>query len=129
MRANAVEGEGPWTLGEIERFKAAYLLHGTNWPKIKEAVGTRERTQIDIAVGGNAWAVTAPERTPVLRSSASWTFEVVEELPTARRLTVDAFTVRLCARLDGVTCAALRLVCRCERLPTRVVIDEHGWTA
>ena len=26
-RANAVEGKGTWTLGEIERFKAAYLLH------------------------------------------------------------------------------------------------------
>ena len=46
MRANAVEGEGTWTPGEIERFQAAYLLHGANWPKIKEAVGTRELSQI-----------------------------------------------------------------------------------
>ena len=45
-RANAVEGQGTWTPGEIERFKAAYLLHGANWPKIKEAVGTRELSQI-----------------------------------------------------------------------------------
>ena len=45
-RANAVEGKGTWTPGEIERFQAAYLLHGANWPKIKEAVGTRGLSQI-----------------------------------------------------------------------------------
>ena len=45
VQANAVEGKGKWTLGEIERFKAAYLLHGANWPKIKEAVGTRKRSE------------------------------------------------------------------------------------
>ena len=120
--ANATNGSGS------EEAHAGLQGDRCTW-RVRVNNSGRERTQIDIAVGGNAWAVTAPERTPVLRSSASWTFEVVEELPTARRLTVDAFTVRLCARLDGVTCAALRLVCRCERLPTRVVIDEHGWTA
>ena len=42
-----MEGKGTWTPEEIERFKAAYLLHGANWSKIKEAVGTRERAQIE----------------------------------------------------------------------------------
>ena len=46
IQANAVEGEGPWTLGEIERFKVAWRLHGRDFPKIKEVVGTRELSQI-----------------------------------------------------------------------------------
>ena len=41
-----MEGEGPWTLGEIERFKVAWRLHGRDFPKIKEVVGTRELSQI-----------------------------------------------------------------------------------
>ena len=45
-QANAVEGEGKWTLGEIERFKEAWLLHGRDFPKIKEVVGTRELSQV-----------------------------------------------------------------------------------
>ena len=45
-RANAVEGEGPWTLGEIERFQAAWLLHGRNWPELEKAVGTRKGPQV-----------------------------------------------------------------------------------
>ena len=45
-QANAVEGEGKWTLGEIERFQAAWLLHGRNWPELEAAVGTRKGSQV-----------------------------------------------------------------------------------
>ena len=46
IKANAVEGEGPWTLGEIERFQAAWLLHGRNWPELEKAVRTRKGPQV-----------------------------------------------------------------------------------
>ena len=45
-RANAVEGKGTWTPGEIERFQAAWLLHGRNWPELEKAVGTRKGPQV-----------------------------------------------------------------------------------
>ena len=41
-----MEGEGPWTFGEIERFQAAWLLHGRNWPELEKAVGTRKGPQV-----------------------------------------------------------------------------------
>ena len=41
-----MEGKGTWTLGEIERFQAAWLLHGRNWPELEKAVGTRKGPQV-----------------------------------------------------------------------------------
>ena len=86
----------------------------------------RERTQLDLSVHGNDWSVLAPERSRVLAPGAHWVFEVVEQLPLARTKTEDDFELWGCSRLDGSTCAKVKLSCSRDQTLQHFVVDEHG---